>query len=394
MAESKKSKPHIAIILPDRIEHPVGGMGIQAKYIIEHLKDDFTFSVHGFPDDTSLPYYRSVHNPLPNIKHGGIVTLVGQVAYLASIFEMAQKGQKPDLIHVLDYTEYIAGMYAAKALNVPLVASMQLSAHLMHKANLWSARVPNSPDGIAIENSMKEMELLGLKKADHIIHVSNVYKKIFASIEGLDAKSSYIPNGVELKEFQTKKKINLPGTGKKKIVFIGRFAPQKNVLALLHASIPKEVDLILVGEKPEDTQILDLLSKKMAHEKNIHYLGPAYGEEKVAILTSADAVIIPSLHECHPIVMHEAMASGCVVLHSGAGDMQEILTNDFAINCGTTPETITHAIKICASMNEEEMAARKARGLEVVKAYTWKEAARATKKIYHTALYRTTKGII
>lgn len=370
------------MILPDRIEHPVGGMGVQAKYLIEHLKNDFTFSVHGFPDDTSLPYYHGVSNPLPKIQHGGINTLTCQVSYLASIFEMVQKGEKPDLIHVLDYTEYLAGIYAAKALNVPLVASMQLSAHLMHKAYLWSARVPDSPDGVAIENSMKEMELLGLKEADHIIHVSNVYKKIFSEIEGLDAKSSYIPNGVEVEEFETTKKITLPGNGKRKIIFLGRFAPQKNVVSLLQAHIPENVDLIFVGEKSGDPQLFDLLSKKISTSANIHYLGPKYGEEKIALLKSADAVIIPSLHECHPIVMHEAMAAGCVILHSGAGDMQEILTDDFAINCGTNPQTITDAITLFASMSDEEMAARKARGLEVVKNYTWKLAAEKTKKVY------------
>lgn len=384
--KTKATKPHIAMILPDRIDKPVGGMGVQAKYLIDHLKGDFTFSVHGFPDDTSLPYYYGVSNPMPKIGHGGVNTLTCQASYLASIFEMTQKGQKPDLIHVLDYTEYLAGVYAAKSLNVPLVASMQLSAHLMHQANLWSTRVPNSPDGIAIENSMKEMELLGLKEADHIIHVSNLYKKIFSKIEGLDTKSSYIPNGVELKEFEGKKKINLPGNGKRKIIFIGRFAPQKNTVSLLQADIPAEIDLIFVGEKPRDPTLLELLSKKISNNSNIHFIGTVYGEDKVAILKAADAVIIPSLHECHPIVMHEAMAAGCIVLHSGAGDMQEILTNDFAINCGISPQSITNAIQAFASMNNKEIATRKARGLEVVKDYTWKLAAKKTKQVYSKLL--------
>lgn len=384
----KKSKPHIAMILPDRIEHPVGGMGVQAKYLIEHLKNDFEFSVHGFPDETNLPYYYNVHNPLPKIQHGGVVTLTGQAAYLASIFKMVQEGKKPDLIHVLDYTEYIAGIYAAKALNVPLVASMQLSAHLMHQANLWSARVPNSPDGIAIENSMKEMEILGLKEAKHIIHVSNFYKKIFADIEGLDIKSTYIPNGVELDEFKGSKKADLPGTGRLKLIYLGRFAPQKNVASLLRSHIPKDIDLILVGEKPEDNAFLELLSNKISTESNIYYIGPAYGEEKINILRSADAVIIPSLHECHPIIMHEAMASGCVVLHSGAGDMQEILTADFTINCGFTPETITDAIKKLGSLSDDDIAKYKKHGLKLVGNYTWESAAKKTKQVYEDALFK------
>jgi glycosyltransferase involved in cell wall biosynthesis len=381
--EKPKKKPHIAMILPDRIDHPVGGMGVQAKYLINHLKNDFNFSVHGFPDDTKNPDYYGVYNPLPRIQHGGLNTLTGQVAYLASIFSLVEKGQKPDLIHVMDYTEYLAGIYASRVLNIPMVVSMQLSAHLMHRANLFSAREPRSPDGVAIENSMREVELAGLREAKHIIHVSNVYKKIFSEIQGLDEKSTYIPNGVDLQEFENPKKIILPGNGRLKMVFLGRFAPQKNVLALLQAYIPPEIDLIFVGEKSGDQQLFDLLARKIQNEKNIHYVGPAYGEEKIKILNSADAVIIPSLHECHPIVMHEALAARCIVLHSGAGDMLEILNDSFAINCGITSRTITDAVKIFASMSQEEILLRQKRGFDVVSNYTWKNAADKTAEIYN-----------
>jgi glycosyltransferase involved in cell wall biosynthesis len=387
MALIMKKKPHIAMILPDRIEHPVGGLGVQAKYLIKHLEHDFEFSVHGFPDETSLAYYHGVPNLLPKIQHGGLNTLICQVSYLASIMSMVESGIRPDIIHVADYTEYLAGIYASRILKVPLVVSMQLSTHLMNQVDLWNARVPNSPDGMAIENSMKEMEILGLKEAYHIIHVSNVYKKIFSEIHELDKKSTYIPNGVELEEFNIHrngfKKVTLPGTGRLKIIFIGRFAPQKNIGALLQASIPKDIDLIFVGEKDSGPQeIFSALIKKCQQEDNLHYYGPAYGQEKINILMSADAVIIPSKHECHPIVMHEAMASGCVVIHSGAGDMKEILTDDFTLNCGTTADTITETLDRFLNLDQNEIERRKKVGLEVVKEYTWDIAGQKTKEVY------------
>lgn len=375
------------MILPDRIEHPAGGMGVQAKYLIQHLEQDFELSVHGFPDNTALPYYHGVPNLLSKIRHGGLNTLTCQAAYLASVMEDAERGFRPDLIHVADYTEYLAGIYAARIFKVPLVVSMQLSAHLMHEMNLWSAREPRSPDGIAIENSMKEMELLGLREAAQIIHVSSEYKKIFSTLPGLDQKSTYIPNGVELKEFDTFKKISLPGKNRLKVVFLGRFALQKNIGALIQAKIPAGIDLIFAGERESGPhEIFAAIIRKSQSEPNVHYFGPAYGQEKVNLLRSADAVIIPSLHECHPLVMHEAMAGGNIVLHSGAGDMKNILTPDFTINSGTTPESISRAFEIFAAMSEEEIVKRKAHGMEIVKEYSWAKAAEKTKEVFLSAL--------
>jgi glycosyltransferase involved in cell wall biosynthesis len=372
-----KKRSHIAMILPDRIEHPVGGMGVQAKYLIKHLEKEFEFSVHGFPDDTALPFYHSVFGALPKIKHGGVNALTGQIAYFASIMKMIKNGTRPNLIHVLDYTEYLAGMYAAKTLDIPLVAYMQLSAHLMEQVGMYSAREPFSPDGVAIQNSMREMEMMGLQEADHIIHVSNMYKNFFSEIPGLEQKSTFIPNGVDLEEFEKYEKMQLPGNGRLKVLYLGRFAPQKNVASLLQAYIPGDIDLILVGEQQ---------GEKRSAAKNIHYFGPAYGQKKINLLWAADAVIIPSLHECHPLVMHEAMAARSVVLHSGAGDMQEILTPDFSINCGTTPLSIEIALQTLRTLSDEEREAMTRRGYEIVKQYTWKKAAEKTKAVYKELL--------
>lgn len=382
------NKPHIALILPDRIEHHVGGIGVQAKYLIENLKNDFDFSIHAFPDDTTIPNYFSVTNPLPKIQHGGLNTLTGQVAYLASITGLANRGHKPDLIHVLDYTEYLAGVYASKVLDVPLVASMQLSPHLMSEVGLFNSREPNSPDGMAIDNSMREMELTGLREAHHIIHVSNLYKKFFAQIPEFDRKSSYVPNGVDIDEYKKFTAIDLPGKARLKVIHIGRFSPQKNVMALINAEIPKDIDLIFVGESDPNSPIFNEVIKKTQTSENIHYIGPVYGESKVNVLSCADAVIIPSLHECHPIVMHEAMASKNVILHSGAGDMQEILTDDFAINCGATSESITQALKKLSLLKSDEIGARKKAGFMKVQNYTWQNAAQKTKDIYRKLLLK------
>jgi glycosyltransferase involved in cell wall biosynthesis len=382
-----KRKPHIALILPDRIEHPVGGMGVQAKYIIKHLEKDFTFSVHGFPDDTSLSYYHNVFNPLPIIQHGGLNTLNGQVAYFASIMDMVEdKGEnsRPDIIHALDYTVYLAGVYASKVLKVPLVISMQLSAHLMYKANLFFAREPNSPDGIAIENSMKEMELVGFQEAKSIIHVSKHYMDYFAPL-GLQNKSVVIPNGIDIKEWGTFTKRELPGNGRIKLVYIGRIAQMKGVNALCQSRIPAEIDLIFIGkDEGGDKAIFDAVMEKVKNAPNVHYLGPLFGQDKIDALRSADAVIMPSLHEPFGIVALEALASESILLASFVDGMRDFLTEDVAINCGTDAQSIENALARLLVMSQEEKIQRKSKGLKVAEDYSWEKSAEKTKDLYNS----------
>lgn len=386
MPKSSKSKPRIAFIMPDKIAKPVGGMGVQAKYLIENLKKDFDFDIYAFPEENDMDNYHSVVNPMFNIRHHGLRALFGQVLYVGEII----KNKKPDLIHVSDYTLFLAGVIASQSYKVPLVVSMQLSAHLMEQQGLTFSIDQRSIDGQAIQNAFKEMELLGLRTANKIIHVSKAYKDIFSKIPGIDQKSVCIPNGIDLEEYSKKnpnyKKVSLPGTRKLKVIFIGRFAPQKNVDSLNRAFVPDNIDLIFIGEKENENPIFQEMFDNTTRNENLHYYGPAYDAEKVNLLQAADAVIIPSRHECHPIVMHEAMAAGCIVIHSGAGDMWHVLKDDFAINCGDTPESISNALIQFSEMDPKEIERRKKESLKTVKNYTWEKAALQTKEVYDSLL--------
>lgn len=377
-------KPRIAFIVPDKIAEPVGGMGVQAKYLIKHLEKDFDFDVYAFPEENSLENYHSVFNPLPRIQHHGVRTLTSGIAYLAEIIQQ----QKPDLIHVADYTLYLPAVMASRALKIPLVASVQLSAHLMEQEGMTFSIQKDSIDGQAIQNAMKEIELLGLFEARKIIHVAQTYKDAFKEgIPELDIKAIYIPNGIELSEWKNSNKIKLPGSQDIKLVYLGRFSDQKNIQSLVKARVPENVDLIFVGDPTTGhKEYYEEILKRSTEEENIHYFGPAYDQKKIDVLCAADAIIIPSVHECHPIIMHEALASKSVVLSSFVNDMAVVLDENFALNCGTTSESIERSLEKLSKMNPKEIQERQEKGLEVVQDYTWKKAAQKTKKVYENVL--------
>ncbi len=388
----KKSKPLISVILPDKLKDPTGGMGVQMKYLIKHLNKDFDFVVHAFPEDNNFPFYRNVFNFIPKVNHGGVVNLVGQTSYIQSVVKDAIENRMPDIIHATDYTEFLSGLTSRNILSnqknkIPLLISVQLSSFLMHEAGLFCCFDPKSPDGNAIENATKEMELLGLKEADKIIHVSQTYKNIFSQIPNIDQKSIYIPNGVDLDEWKKFKKIQFSGDQKIKLVYLGRFSAQKNIYNLINSKIPSNIDLIFVGDqKTADPKLFNMLLEKIQNNKNVFYYGPAYNQDKIDILCSADAIIIPSVHECHPIIMHEALASKSVVISSFVGDMGKVLNEDFAINCGTETDTIEKALEQLSKMSKNEMEKRINLGFEVVKQYTWKDIAQKMKKVYLSLL--------
>jgi glycosyltransferase involved in cell wall biosynthesis len=97
-----------------------------------------------------------------------------------------------------------------------------------------------------------------------------------------------------------------------------------------------------------------------------------------------DAIIVPSHHEPFGIVCLEALASGCILLSSFESGMKEYLTEDVAINCGTSIDTITKAIEYWLNIDDSETRIQK--GYDLCKKYSWEKAGTALEGIYKKVL--------
>ena len=214
-----KNKKRIQVIIPDRLKHPMGGMGVGLSHTIEGLQKDFDFDIIGFPEEGHPKNYYEVFNPLQSILHGSVTTLYGQIAYL----ERSIACSKPDIIHAYDWSTYLAGVYAARHFNVPLVVTMQLSVNLLGELGIFYVNNPQAHDGIAIHRSICEMEIYGLRQATKIIQISNAYRERFKVLPELDSKTVVIPHGINLSEWKASKKVRLPGKNSMKVVYIARF---------------------------------------------------------------------------------------------------------------------------------------------------------------------------
>lgn len=124
------------------------------------------------------------------------------------------------------------------------------------------------------------------------------------------------------------------------ILFFGRLNPTKGPEMLAKAAIEitkKRKDIAFVWIGPDEGKAEEVKSL-IKNYKNMHYLGPIRGKEKIAeMYQAADIYVLPSYREGLPLTLFEAMASGLPIIASPVNgipyEMKEP-ENGFFINYG------------------------------------------------------------
>lgn len=370
---------HILILIPDRLEKPMGGMGEQARNILAGINGNLRFTVIGSANEKK--YYKGNVHYMPvmdvALMHGDPDPLAKTFLNQSLFVERAMSLSKPDIVHAFDWSTFWAGRILSKHWNIPLVVTIQLSIEKMteriHPLQQMNHDVACS------------MELAGLVDANIIIQVSRSYLDSFNPI--FRDKSVVIENGISLNEWKQTEQITLPGKAKNKLIYIGRYAEMKNISSLLKAEVPENVDLIFIGgTRGGSSELFDAMIQATKERENLHYVGEKYGQDKINWLMSADGVIVPSVHEPFGIVGLEALASKSILLSSFVGGMGDYLNPTCAINCGITPESISKAIKQFAGLDNSTKQYFIESGLEVCREYDWSIQSAKLKDVYNKLL--------
>lgn len=160
------------------------------------------------------------------------------------------------------------------------------------------------------------------KKASQVIAVSEFSREL--ALKAYDCPIEVIPNGIDYPAIHNPKLDAKPGV---RIVFAGRFVPQKNLSALV-STLAKIKDLDwdcrLIGDGQERQRIEALIREKDMQNK-ISILGWVKPEEVVDLFHKSDVLFMPSLSEGLPIAGIQAMASGLALVLSDAGGNREIV---------------------------------------------------------------------
>lgn len=373
---------NVQILIPDCLENPMGGMGEQARNLLNAYKEiysDTHFIVIGSNSQNKTKHDNISFFPVDELTtyHGNpdtfSTTFLNQSLYVKESLLL----DKPDIIHAFDWSTFFASRLLAKFYNIPLIVTIQLSIANMIKQPHFTQ--------ISQHSLASSIELSGLIEANRIIQVSESYAKSFPSF--FSDKTFIIHNGINLKEWSPKNKIELPGTAKIKLIYIGRFAEMKNIETLLSCNIPKEIDLIFIGSsRGGNPSLFQLMQDEVIKRDNLHFVGAKYGQDKIDYLCSADAVIVPSNHEPFGIVALESLASNSILLSSFVNGMGDFLNEQSAINCGTSKESIENSFTKLLSMSVKEKETMKANGKVICKNHDWKLQAQKLANVYNAVL--------
>lgn len=152
---------------------------------------------------------------------------------------------------------------------------------------------------------------------------------LYPDIEKIVPKENVVicPNGIKIEEFNGSSVQEKPETNSvPQLLFLSNLIESKGVLVLLDAlKILKDKGYILICDfVGGETKEID--SKRFTEEVNmrqlnrlVFYRGRKYGNEKEEFFKKADIFVFPSMEDCFPLVLLEAMASKIPIVTTTEG---------------------------------------------------------------------------
>jgi glycosyltransferase involved in cell wall biosynthesis len=203
-----------------------------------------------------------------------------------------------------------------------------------------------------------------------------------------------IPGGVDLDLFRpvsTDLRTQLGLEGAEVVLYVGRFAPLKNIALLIDAfgllrqSRPR-ARLVLVGEGALGGSLRSQ-ARRLGLESEVLFVGPKPLGELPAFYSMADVFVLPSSFDNSPNVLLEAMACELPVVATRVGGVPRYVTdgeNGLLVQPGQ-PSVLAAAVS--RVLEERNLRTRLvAAGLEHVQGRSWAASARKLLGLYERLL--------
>lgn len=286
---------------------------------------------------------------------------------------------KPDLIHVVNPAILgLGGIYFAKSLNIPLVASYHthLPKYLAHyglgllEGMLWEMlKAAHNQAALNLCTSTAMVQEL----TEHGIEHCDLWQR------GVDTES-FNPS---LASQSMRDRLSQGHPDDPLLIYVGRLSAEKGIdrIKPVLQAIPR-ARLALVGDGPYRQELEVLFADVSAN-----FVGYLQGEELGAAYASADAFVFPSLTETLGLVVLEAMAAGCPVIAARAGGIPDIVTdgeNGFLFDPNDEAGAIKATERLLANQFEREKLRRSARS--EAERWNWEAATRQLQWYYHQVL--------
>ena len=170
-----------------------------------------------------------------------------------------------------------------------------------------------------------------LKLANVIVLNNDSYSREISRYIPVGSEVRVIPNGLDLADYQCsvneskiRHDLKLP-SGTCLIGSIGRLSPEKGLDVLIDSLgwlDQVNVHLLMIGDGNEKDQ-LEKQAEKLGLSDQVHMLG--YRTDIKELLNTLDVCVQPSRFEGMPMVILEAMATGCPVVATAVGGVPQMI---------------------------------------------------------------------
>ena len=286
---------------------------------------------------------------------------------------------QPDLIHLVNPAVLgLGGLYYAKSLDVPLVASYHthLPKYLEHyglgmlEGVLWELlKAVHNQAQVNLCTSTAMQEAL----TSHGIERVAVWQK------GVDTELFQPSLGtLEMRSHLTQGHPESP-----LLLYVGRLSAEKEIdrIKPVLQSIPG-ARLALVGDGPYRQEL-----EKHFADTPTFFVGYMTGQTLAAAFASADAFVFPSRTETLGLVLLEAMAAGCPVIAANAGGIPDIVSdgvNGYLFDPQEEGGAIAATQRLLSHADERETLRQNAR-MEAER-WGWAAATRQLQGFYQAVL--------
>jgi glycosyltransferase involved in cell wall biosynthesis len=312
------------------------------------------YGVSGFP----LPLYPELKLALPRPSIG-----------------VALEEFRPDLIHVVNPAVLgLAGLYYAKVMQIPLVASYHthLPQYLQHyglgmlEGVMWELiKASHNQAQLNLCTSTAMVEEL----REHGIERLDLWQR------GVDTETFH----PELASLEMRSHLSQGHPESPLLLYVGRLGAEKEIdrIKPVLEAIP-DARLALVGDGPHRSA----LEKHFAGTPT-HFVGYLTGTELGSAFASADAFIFPSRTETLGLVLLEAMAAGCPVVAARSGGIPDIVTdgvNGYLFDPADEEGAIAATVRLLKQQAERESLRQNARA--EAERWGWAAATRQLQNYY------------
>lgn len=289
-----------------------------------------------------------------------------------------------DVLHVHDWLTAFAGISFKHYLRKPMVLTV-------HSTEVGRAQGLHGPDSFSIDG----IEWWTAYEANRVVVTSHSMKREICDHFHLPwDKVDVIPNAIDVTQYNppvdtgsVRARYGV-GWGEKLVLCVGRLVPQKGIEYFISA-IPSiaqrypEAKFVIVGEG-WSRDYLEGIARSTGHTRRILFTGFISDSEVIALMASADVLVIPSIYEPFGIVALEGMATGVPVVASRVGGLAEVIEHDRTgiFVYPRNPGSIAWGVdQILSNPSHAEWLTQNARE-RLHKTYSWEAVAMKTVEVY------------